>query len=331
MPVQFQGVAVNALPGSRQSRPDGLHALLEPAAPPLEDPEPYVGPRLPEKREVNSEPVVVPRRGTALAEQVLQPFLAFGGQPVHLQRPPAGTRPASRGGPGRLGLVVLLRDQPGREQFVQARVERPVGERAEQPEDAGDLLAQLIAVHRRPVQHPEHGELEDCGPVAPHAAPSVLSGWPFYPYLVYPHDASRRYFGSLDRLDVSNRYICIVGPASAPGKPEPDHLPDSAQTPVGTYSGEHDVKAFRRGLRAGPPGHPGVRVLRAHDRHRRLRRAPVPAARGEVPRRAHRRALPELPEDQADPRHLRLRRRARPVRGTGEEDPRTGRDGRRIR
>ena len=78
MPVQFQGVAVHALPGSRQSRPDRLHAILEAAAPALEDPEPYVGPRLPEKREVNSEPVVVPRRGAAFAEEVLQPFLAFG-------------------------------------------------------------------------------------------------------------------------------------------------------------------------------------------------------------------------------------------------------------
>ena len=61
------------------------------------------------------------------------------------------------------------------EQLVQAGVQRPVGERAEQPEDTGDLLAQLIAVHRRPVQHPEHGELKHCGPVAPHAAPSVCS------------------------------------------------------------------------------------------------------------------------------------------------------------
>src|SRR5579864_8134723 len=110
MPVQFQGVAVHALPGARQSRPDGLHALLEPAAPPLEDPEPYVGPRLPEKREVNAEPVVVPRRRTALAEEVLQPLLAVRRQPVHLHRAPAGTRTARGGGPRLLGLVVFLGD-----------------------------------------------------------------------------------------------------------------------------------------------------------------------------------------------------------------------------
>src|SRR3984885_14067020 len=108
MPVQFQGVAVDALPGSRQSRPDGLHALLEPAAPALEDPEPYVGPRLPEKREVNPEPVVVPRRGTSLAEELLQPLLAVGGQPVYLHRPPARPRAPGRGGTGGLCLVVFL-------------------------------------------------------------------------------------------------------------------------------------------------------------------------------------------------------------------------------
>src|SRR3984957_2890595 len=112
MPVQFQGVAVHALPGARQSRPDGLRALLEPASPPLEDPEPYVGPRLPEKSEVNSETVVVPRRGAAFAEEVLQPVMPFGRQRVHLQRRAAVTRPVGRGGTVRLGLVVLLRDQP---------------------------------------------------------------------------------------------------------------------------------------------------------------------------------------------------------------------------
>src|SRR5436309_140810 len=36
MPVQFQGVAVYALPGAREGRPDGLHPFLEPAAPALE-------------------------------------------------------------------------------------------------------------------------------------------------------------------------------------------------------------------------------------------------------------------------------------------------------
>src|SRR6516164_11382162 len=117
MSVQFQGVTVYALPGSREGRPDGFHALLEPAASALEDPEPHVGPRLPEKREMNPEPVVFPRRGTALAEELLQPLLAVGGQPVDLQGParPACPRPpvpVRTGRARRLAPLVLLGDQP---------------------------------------------------------------------------------------------------------------------------------------------------------------------------------------------------------------------------
>src|SRR6478672_12626746 len=131
MPVQFQGVLVHALSGACEGRPDGLHPFLEPAATALEDAEPDVGPGLPEKREVNTEPVVFPRRRTALAEELLQPFLAVGGQPVYLQRPATRTRPG-RTGPRRAardrlcGLVLLGRDQPGGLEFVQAGIQRPV-------------------------------------------------------------------------------------------------------------------------------------------------------------------------------------------------------------
>src|SRR6202050_766341 len=113
MPMQLQGVAVHALPGPRERRPEGLHALLEPAATALEDPQPHVGPGLPEKREMYAESVVVPGRRAALAEQVLQPLLAVGGQPVDLQRPAARAwpdgpvRPGRGGRPGR--LLLLLR------------------------------------------------------------------------------------------------------------------------------------------------------------------------------------------------------------------------------
>src|ERR1035437_9257108 len=102
MPVQFQGVAVYSFPGAREGRPDGLHAFLEPAATALQDPEPDVGPGLPEKREVNAEPVVLPRRRAAFAEKLLQPFLALRGQPVDLQRPASRSRPR---GPARGGSV----------------------------------------------------------------------------------------------------------------------------------------------------------------------------------------------------------------------------------
>src|ERR1700751_948797 len=106
MPVQFQGVAVHAPKGPRERRPDSLRPLLEPAAATLEDPQPNVGPGLPEKREVNTEPVVLPRRRAPLAEEFLQPLLAVGGQPVYLQRPAARPRPRRRGLRRRLGLVL---------------------------------------------------------------------------------------------------------------------------------------------------------------------------------------------------------------------------------
>src|SRR5260370_36502992 len=125
MSVQFQGVTVDALPGAREGRPDGFHAFLEPAAPALEDPEPHVGPRLSEKREVNAEPVVVPRRRTALPEEFGQPLLAVGSQPVHLQRPappPCPRRPAWR---RRLGHTLRRRDAPGGLKLLQASITRP--------------------------------------------------------------------------------------------------------------------------------------------------------------------------------------------------------------
>src|SRR6516165_2427763 len=108
MPVQFQGVAVHAAHGARERRPDSLRPLLEPAAATLEDPEPNVGPGLPENREMNTEPVVLPGRGTPLAEEFLQPLLAVGGQPVHLQRPaPPGPRPRRAVRPDRRGRAGL--------------------------------------------------------------------------------------------------------------------------------------------------------------------------------------------------------------------------------
>src|SRR5580700_5877758 len=87
MPVQLQGVTVHTLPGACEGRPDGLHAFLEPAATALEDPEPYVGPGLSEKREMNAEPVVFPRRGSTFAEEFLQPLLAVSRYTFSDRRP----------------------------------------------------------------------------------------------------------------------------------------------------------------------------------------------------------------------------------------------------
>jgi hypothetical protein len=201
--VQLEGVAVHTFPGPGEGRPDAFHPLLEPAAAPLEDAQPHVGSRLAEEREVHPEPVVLPGRGARLAEEFGQPLLAVGGQPVHLQRPAPGPGPGRAVQPGRAirpgvgggGLVMVFRDQPRGEKLVQARVQRAVGQRAEQAQHAGYLLAQLVAVHRCHVQQPEHGQLEHRGPVTPHAAlqpawlwSGVRSGYP----AVHQPDASVR-------------------------------------------------------------------------------------------------------------------------------------------
>jgi len=117
----------------------------------------------PKKREVDAEPVVFPRRGAALAEELVQPFLAFCGQPAHLQGPAAGPGPRRswRDGRGpRLGLVMLLGDQPGGQELVQARIQRSVGKRAERAEHGGKAFTQFVAVHRCSVKLAEHGELK---------------------------------------------------------------------------------------------------------------------------------------------------------------------------
>ena len=53
-------------------------------------PQPHVCPGLAEEGEVHAEPVVLPGRGPGLGEQVLQVFLALGGQPVDDLRPASG-------------------------------------------------------------------------------------------------------------------------------------------------------------------------------------------------------------------------------------------------
>ena len=96
VPVQLEGVAVQALPGPGQGGADALHPLLEPAAPALQDPQPDVRPGLAEEGEPDTESVVLPGGGPRLGEQVLQPLLAFGGQPVDDLRPASGQRPRRR-------------------------------------------------------------------------------------------------------------------------------------------------------------------------------------------------------------------------------------------
>jgi hypothetical protein len=168
--VQFQGVTVDSFPGPRERGTHGFHALFQPAAAPFQDAQPDIGAGLTEEREVHPEPVVFPRGGTGLAQQVLQALLAVRGQAVDDPGPPPGTRPRGI-------LIWLLHYQAFGEEFLQAWVERPVGERAKGAKHGIEPLAQLVAVHGRATQQPEHGQFKHAVTVATHAAP-LRTPWP---------------------------------------------------------------------------------------------------------------------------------------------------------
>ena len=114
-------------------------------------------------------------------------------------RPPV---PVRTGRARRLAPLVLLGDQPGGQQLVQARIQRPVRQRAEQAEYIGELLAQLVAVHWRPVQQPEHGELEYAGPVAPQRRPFQVA--------IFPSCVSRRCVAAILPAVRSSRCITSI-------------------------------------------------------------------------------------------------------------------------
>src|SRR6202012_2313336 len=105
--------------------------------------------------------------------------------------PGRAQRAGHSGRPG--GLVAFPGDQALGVQLVQAGVQRAVGERPERAEQHVQLLAQLVAVHRRSVQQPKHGELQ-------HATPVPAPGIPPYAYGFY---VSSRYLYSISRFDIS--------------------------------------------------------------------------------------------------------------------------------
>src|ERR1700722_6770570 len=82
MPLQFQGVAVHPLASPGSCCPESLEPLLEPATAALKNPHPDVGLGQAEEREMHSEPVVLPGRRARLPEQVVEPFLAVGCEPI---------------------------------------------------------------------------------------------------------------------------------------------------------------------------------------------------------------------------------------------------------
>ena len=146
-------------------------------------------------------------------------------------------------------------------------------------------------------------------------------------------DVSSRYITKICRLERSRKSAFTrCSPACADGPPGPRRRrpgPRRAAPFRRTLSGMGRRSVVDYGL-ARRATLASVFAGRT-PRRRRLRRAPLPAAGREVPRRGRPTTpLPDLPEDQAHPRHLRVRGRTRAVRGPGEAIAGIGRDGHRI-
>jgi hypothetical protein len=137
-----------------------------------------------EEGEVNAEPFVLPRRRAGLGEQLLEPLLALGREPVNDLRSPARHDPVIL-----VRVGVLLCDQPLGQELLQAGVERPVRERAEHSEQGVEPLAQLVPVHGGLVEQAEDGEFENAGT------------------LPAAHDPSTRCLARMYQANVSSRYI----------------------------------------------------------------------------------------------------------------------------
>ena len=180
VPLQLEGVAVEPLAGARERGAEAVDALLEPRPAALEDAQPGGGVGAPEEGEVDAEPLVLPGRGPALGEQVLEVLLALGRELVDDARRACPRRPAASRSAGVLG------DRARAQQLLEAGVERAVGERPEGPEQRVEPLAQLVAVQRALLQQAEDGQLEDPGALGHVPSP-------------YPSDVSSRYIATIGR------------------------------------------------------------------------------------------------------------------------------------
>src|ERR1022692_750862 len=217
--LQLKGVAVDPLPGPGQPGAERIDPLLKPAAPALKDPEPDVRPGLAEECEAHAEAVVFPGRGASLGQQILQPLLAVGGQPVDNLGPASGQR--ARG----VGQCVLG-DQAAEGQVLQARVQRAVAEGPERAEQGIQLLAQFIAVHRGLVQQSENGELEHARALGAHrrlVPPAMM-------WATIHQTAARLHIFPMYRVDTLLRYVVYCWGASSGCSPTGRYRPSAART-----------------------------------------------------------------------------------------------------
>src|SRR6266542_6730234 len=197
--LQFERVAVEPLPGAGERGTYPFQALLQPAAPALEDAHPYcrVGPG--EEREVDAEVLVLPRGRSGLGQQPLEMLLTLGGELVD------DLGALARQGQGSVRQRHVLRAPAAAEQVLETRVQRAVRERAERAEQGVETLAQLVSVHGGLVQQAEDGEFENV------RSPAHLSSSLAVTLVVHDSGVSiasrHRYIRVMCRHDVSHRYI----------------------------------------------------------------------------------------------------------------------------
>src|SRR5262249_15846296 len=121
VPLQLEGVTIDALPGPGEPCPEGFDSFFHAGTPSFQDAEPDIRGGQAEEGEPYTEPVVLPRGWSGLGEQVLQVLFAVGGQPVD----DLGTTSGQRLG-GFRNLVLGDETPPG--EILEAGVQGAVSE-----------------------------------------------------------------------------------------------------------------------------------------------------------------------------------------------------------
>ncbi len=306
VPVQFERVAVQPFPGPRHRRPDAVQPLLEPGPAAFQDAQPDVRAGLAEEGEPDAEPVVLPGRGAGLGEDLLQPLLALRGQPVD----DLGTAAAPAACPP--GWAVLPRSVPGRAgPSGMGRASRTRTRGTPRAGRSGACAARSRAWGcRAAARAPPVRALLTGDRPRPPAPPPRLPGVVMVD-AAGERNASKRCIEPIHHKDMCGRRAYATSRSAAvrprcgcavpalvsrwPGgrrrgirRAAPGTVPVSARARMRRSLSVMAPRRCGRRLRACPPGNARVSVRWSHHGRGRLRRASLPAPRGEVPRRGNR-------------------------------------------
>ncbi|CDZ89816.1 hypothetical protein RHRU231_560070 [Rhodococcus ruber] len=184
--MKLTGVAIQRPAGPSDCVAEPFPALLDLAAPALEDPHPRLGGGAAEEGEVHAETVVGVVLRTGVGHQLGEALAPLRSELVHATR-------SSLDGAG--WSCVLLDESVGLHPS-QRRIEGTVGEGAERAEQPGQSFAELVAVHGRLEEQPENCQLEQ------EASSTVSSN--------YPSDAITDYIAPIYRT-ITDSSACNNG------------------------------------------------------------------------------------------------------------------------